>query len=311
MHILTLIKCFFPDIVELMSIYPIKKAIFPIAGLGTRFLPATKATPKEMLPIVDKPLIQYAVEEAVKAGITDLIFVTNISKRAIEDHFDINYELEAKLQSLNKPELLAMVQDIIPRGVSCIYIRQPVQLGLGHAVLCAKNIVGNDFFVVLLADELIQGNGSSCLQQMLGIYQQTSSSVIAVQSVEPSEVNRYGIVGLAGNNRVTAMVEKPEASAAPSNFAAIGRYILSPQIFNILESVEMGAGNEIQLTDAISGLLLQEEVYAHCVQGQRYDCGSKLGYIKATIDFALAHPEIGDQVREYLQMTENKGTHRE
>lgn len=285
-----------------MLIHPIKKAIFPVAGLGTRFLPATKANPKEMLPIVDKPLIQYAVEEAVQAGITDLIFVTNISKRAIEDHFDTNYELETKLQSFNKPELLAMVQGIIPRGVNCIYIRQPVQLGLGHAVLCAKNIIGDEFFAVLLADELIQGKGSSCLQQMLDIYHQTSSSVIAIQSVQPSEVNRYGIVGVAENNRMTAMIEKPEASTAPSNLAAIGRYILSPQIFNILEGVEVGTSGEIQLTDAISGLLLQEKVYAHRVQGQRYDCGSKLGYIQATIDFALAHPEIGDQVREYLHV---------
>lgn len=279
---------------------PIKKAIFPVAGLGTRFLPATKANPKEMLPIVDKPLIQYAVEEAVKAGINDLIFVTNISKRAIEDHFDTHYELEAKLQSLNKPELLAMVQGIIPRGVNCIYIRQPVQLGLGHAVLCAKNIIGHEFFAVLLADELIQGSGSSCLQQMLGVYEQTASSVIAVHPVDPSEVHRYGIVGLTEGNRMTTMVEKPQASIAPSNFAAIGRYILSPHIFNILEGVKVGAGSEIQLTDAISGLLSQEKVYAHCVQGQRYDCGSKLGYIQATIDFALAHPEIGSQVREHL-----------
>ena len=288
-----------------MSNAPIKKAIFPVAGLGTRFLPATKANPKEMLPIVDKPLIQYAVEEAVKAGISDLIFVTNISKRAIEDHFDTNYELEAKLQDLDKPELLAIVRGIIPSNVNCIYIRQSVQLGLGHAVLCARNIIGNEFFAVLLADELIQGRESSCLQQMLAVYQQTQSSVIAVQPVEKAEVSRYGIVGLEQNqlsdlNLMNAMVEKPQPSAAPSNLAAIGRYILSPNIFNMLERIEAGAGSEIQLTDAISRLLLQEKVYAHSLQGTRYDCGSKLGYIQATIDFALDHPEIAAGVREHL-----------
>lgn len=294
-----------------MSIFPeppiktIKKAIFPVAGLGTRFLPATKANPKEMLPIVDKPLIQYAVEEAVRAGITDLIFVTNISKRAIEDHFDSNYELEAKLQDLNKPELLNIVRDIIPRNVNCIYIRQPVQLGLGHAVLCAKNIIGDDFFAVLLADELIYGAEFSCLQQLVNIHKETQASVIAVQPVEASEVSRYGIVGIKENplsnlQQMTEMIEKPDISAAPSCLAAIGRYILSPHIFTILEGLEVGKGKEIQLTDAISRLLLQEKVYAHSLKGKRYDCGSKLGYIQATIDLALEHPEIGKQTREYI-----------
>lgn len=284
----------------------VKKAIFPVAGLGTRFLPATKANPKEMLPVVDKPLIQYAVEEAINAGIRDLIFVTNISKRAIEDHFDTNYELEAKLQALEKPELLAIVRGIIPKGVNCIYIRQPVQLGLGHAVLCARPIIGNEFFAVLLADEFIQGNQRSCLEQLLSVHQQTKSSVLAVQAVEASEVNRYGIVGFDQGASVdlqkpiTRMVEKPELSVAPSNLAAIGRYILSPAIFDILQGVEVGMGHEIQLTDAISRLLLQEPVFAHCLEGRRYDCGSKLGYVQATMALALNHPEIGPAVEAHL-----------
>lgn len=283
---------------------PIRKAIFPVAGLGTRFLPATKASPKEMLPIVDKPLIQYAVEEAVAAGITELVFVTSSSKRAIEDHFDSNFELETKLAQSGKLELLAMVQDILPKGVNCAYIRQPDTLGLGHAVLCAKPLIGNEPFAVLLADDLMDGDVHGCLQEMVHAYHDTNCSVIAVQQIPRHETNKYGIVSLANQNgrlgRLTGIVEKPNIQDSPSNLGVVGRYILSPQIFACLENTSVGKGGEIQLTDAIALLLQQEAVYAWQFSGTRYDCGSKLGYLQATITYALKHPEIAEEFKEYL-----------
>jgi UTP--glucose-1-phosphate uridylyltransferase len=281
----------------------IKKAVFPVAGFGTRFLPATKANPKEMLPIVDKPLIQYAVEEAISAGITQLIFVTSYSKRAIEDHFDSNYELETRLAKDGKHKLLAEVKNILPKSVSCIYVRQPEPLGLGHAVLCAKDAVGDEPFAVLLADDLIYAD-QLCLQQMLNIYNRTGNSILAVQKVAFSETDKYGIVELdkegLEHSHVTNIVEKPKIEQAPSDLAVVGRYILTPRIFYYLATIDKGAIGEIQLTDAISGLLNEEKVNICRFTGKRYDCGDKLGYLQATIEYALNHPKIGAQFRKYL-----------
>lgn len=286
----------------------VRKAVFPVAGLGTRFLPATKANPKEMLPIVDKPLIQYAVEEAVAAGIERLIFVTSSSKRAIEDHFDSNYELEMRLAETGKNQLLEVVRNIIPAGISCVYIRQPEALGLGHAVLCAKDVVGDEPFAVLLADDLIDYANKSCLQQMLGVFEKTNSSVLAIQQVDKSETNKYGIVGLDNSNlklhdfaKITTIVEKPKSQNAPSNFASIGRYILSPKVFGYLEKVGKGEIGEIQLTDGIDKLLSEQDVYGYVFEGDRYDCGQKLGYLQATIAYGLKHPEVGGAFAEYLK----------
>jgi UTP--glucose-1-phosphate uridylyltransferase len=285
----------------------IKKAVFPVAGLGTRFLPATKANPKEMLPIVDKPLIQYAVEEAISAGIQQLIFVTSSSKRAIEDHFDSNYELESNLEARGNYKLLSLVREILPKGVSCVYVRQPNPMGLGHAVLCAKDIIGNEPFAVLLADDLITGDKLSCLQQLMHVYENKNSSIIAVQEIAMAEVHKYGIIALENTTgRITAIIEKPKANEAPSNLAAVGRYILTPQIFDFLEVYEKGASGEIQLTDAIAKLLARENIYAHLLQGKRYDCGSKLGYLQATISYALQHPELADSFKDYLRDLVNK-----
>lgn len=283
----------------------ITKAIFPVAGLGTRFLPATKASPKEMLPIVDKPLIQYAVEEAISAGITELIFVTSSSKRAIEDHFDSNYELETKLTKSGKQELLDIVQQILPKDVSCAYIRQRDTLGLGHAVLCAKQLINDEPFAVLLADDLIDGGTHSCLKQMVDVYNNTQHSVIAVQQIPLTETHKYGVVALKNPNsslgEISQIIEKPTSDKAPSTLGVVGRYLLNPSIFKHLENISAGAGGEIQLTDAIANLLTQETVQAWQFTGTRYDCGSKLGYLQATIAYALKHPEVGEEFKNHLQ----------
>jgi UTP--glucose-1-phosphate uridylyltransferase len=274
--------------------------VFPVAGRGTRFLPATKASPKEMLPIVDKPLIQFAVEEAIAAGATRLIFVTGSSKRAIEDHFDVDPELEKALTGAGKEQLLRSITDIVPAGVSCIYIRQGEPLGLGHAVLCARPAVGNEPFFVHLADDLIAGE-PACLEQMAAEYQRHGAGVIAVETVPENETSSYGIVAVDANKKITRIVEKPKPEDAPSNLAVVGRYLLPPQIFDRLEHIGRGAGGEIQLTDAIAELLEESPVYAHEFSGQRYDCGNKLGYLKATVAFGLAHGDVGDQFRQHLR----------
>ena len=281
----------------------ITKAVFPVAGLGTRFLPATKASPKEMLPIVDKPIIQYAVEEAVAAGITELIFVTGRSKRSIEDHFDKAYELETELKARGKERLLETIQSMLPSNVSCVYIRQSEALGLGHAVLCARQVVGDEPFAVLLADDLIHAN-PPVLKQMVAVYEHHRNSVLAVQQVAREETRFYGIVKTrpldSGLHKLEAIVEKPQPDKAPSTLAAIGRYILTPRVFSHLASVQAGSGGEIQLTDGIASLLAREQVLAYEFKGKRYDCGSKQGYLEATVEFALQHPELKDSFREYL-----------
>lgn len=283
----------------------ITKAIFPVAGLGTRFLPATKANPKEMLPIVDKPLIQYAVEEAIAAGITELIFVTSSAKRAIEDHFDSNFELEATLLQRGKAELLDIVRGILPDGVSCAYIRQKYPQGLGHAVLCARQLVVNEPFAVLLADDLIDGGHQPCLAQMVEQFHSAQSSIVAVQKIQPAETERYGIVDVASaHDKITTVrgiIEKPTPKDAPSNLGVVGRYILTPRIFDLLARTSIGSGGEIQLTDAIAKLQQEEAVYAYQFSGKRYDCGTKLGYLEATIAYALKHPEVGESFRRSLE----------
>ena len=281
------------------------KAVFPVAGLGTRFLPATKASPKEMLPIVDKPLIQYAVEEAVAAGITELIFVTSSSKRAIEDHFDSNFELEYKLQQQDKMELLHCVKNILPSNVACSYVRQREALGLGHAVLCAEPLVGNEPFAVLLADDLIDGVNGYCLEQMNKVFQKTQSSVIAIEEIDPNQTDKYGIVATSEQNtnplQLNQLIEKPKPEVAPSNLAIVGRYILTPEIFPFLKQLKPGAGSEIQLTDAIAQLLTDQDVYGWRFEGKRYDCGSKIGYLEATIAYALKHPELASHMHLLLK----------
>jgi len=284
---------------------PVRKAVFPVAGMGTRFLPATKANPKEMLTVVDKPLIQYAAEEAVAAGCDQLIFVTSSSKRAIEDHFDKNYELEALLLQKQKTKLLEIVQSVLPKGVNCVYIRQAEALGLGHAVLCAKDVVGDEPFAVILADDLIDDDGKGCLSQMSNLYNERGCSVLGVENVDPEDTAKYGIVSSKPiSDRVSkleAIVEKPEPADAPSNLGVVGRYILSPRIFDMLEKTPRGAGNEIQLTDAIAALLDYEHVLAYEFEGKRYDCGSKLGYLKATVEYGLRHEGLGDEFKAYLR----------
>ena len=284
----------------------ITKAVFPVAGLGTRFLPATKASPKEMLPIVDKPLIQYAVEEAVEAGITHLVFVTSNTKRAIEDHFDKSYELETELDKKGKVEALELVRNIVPRGVSCVYVRQPEALGLGHAVLCARPAIGNNPFAVILPDDLIDGNGTGVVSQMVQAYETSGRSQLGVEEVPEEDIDKYGIVNTMGNNtgkysRVEGIVEKPRPGEASSNLAVVGRYILTPLIFDLLETTPRGAGGEIQLTDAISALLEHEDVFAFRFGGKRYDCGNKLGYLQATVEYGMKHAEIGDDFRAFLK----------
>ena len=282
---------------------PIKKCVFPVAGMGTRFLPATKASPKEMLPIVDKPLIQYAVEEAVEAGCTEMVFITGRNKRSIEDHFDKAYELETELELRQKDKLLAHVRDILPPNITCMYIRQTEALGLGHAVLCAQAAVGNEPFAVILADDLIDAP-KGALKQMVDVYNQSGNSILGVETVDPSQTGSYGIVEvekLKSYQRITNIVEKPKPEEAPSNLAVVGRYILTPRIFDLLTNLPSGAGNEIQLTDGIARLLDHEFVLAHAFDGKRYDCGSKLGYLEATVAYGLKHPETGEQFKELLK----------
>jgi UTP--glucose-1-phosphate uridylyltransferase len=282
----------------------LRKAVFPVAGLGSRFLPVTKASPKEMLPIVDKPLIQYAVEEAAAAGITDMVFVTGRNKRAIEDHFDRAYEMETELERKNKSALLDMVRSVLPEGVSCMYVRQAEPLGLGHAVLCARPIVGNEPFAVLLADDLIDAQPPA-MCRMAEIFTATGASLLGVEEVPREQTQSYGIVTVdrmqGDTARIHSTVEKPRPADAPSNLGVIGRYVLTPQIFDILAALPPGAGGEIQLTDAISALLARERVLAVRLPGKRYDCGSKLGYLQATLEYGLRHPETGEQFARYLK----------
>ena len=286
---------------------PVRKAVFPVAGLGTRFLPATKASPKEMLPVVDKPLIQYAVEEAYAAGIRHMIFVTGRSKRAIEDHFDTAYELESELEASGKRDLLALVRSVQPDDMDCAFVRQPRSLGLGHAVLCAEPLVGNEPFAVLLADDLMMGpqGGEPVLAQMVQAFRQQGRSLLAVQEVPADQVHRYGIVAgePAGGQliRIDRIVEKPAPQDAPSRMGVAGRYILTPAIFDEIRNQPTGAGGEIQLTDGIARLMEHEAVYAFQYAGKRYDCGSKEGFLEATVELALQHPDVGDSFRAYLK----------
>ncbi len=285
----------------------VTKAVFPVAGLGTRFLPATKASPKEMLPVVDKPLIQYAVEEAAAAGITQMIFVTGRGKRTIEDHFDKAYELEAELQDKGKHKLLQQVREMLPTGVQYVYVRQSEALGLGHAVLCAKDLVGDEPFAVILADDMIDA-ATPVMKQMVEQYERHRASVLGVVNVERHETSSYGIVASKPvsqkpGERLSKMfgiVEKPKPENAPSTLSVVGRYILTPEIFDFLEHVERGAGREIQLTDGIAALLEKQSVFAYEFEGTRYDCGSKLGYLKATVALALKHPEVGAAFARFL-----------
>jgi UTP--glucose-1-phosphate uridylyltransferase len=281
----------------------VRKAVFPVAGMGTRFLPATKANPKEMMPVVDKPLIQYAVEEAVEAGITEMIFVTGRTKRSIADHFDKAYELEHQLEQRGKKELLAVAQNVVPKGVSCTYIRQNEALGLGHAVAITSHLVGDEPFAVLLADDLIH-HKKGAVKQMVEIYDYYKSSVIAVQKVEGPAISSYGVIsGNKQSDRVHLLdkiVEKPAFEDAPSNMGVTGRYIFTPQLFSHLAKLKPGAGGELQLTDAIQTLLVEEQVLAYEYQGTRYDCGSKMGLLKANIELGLEHAEIGKDLRQYL-----------
>lgn len=286
---------------------PVRKAVFPVAGLGTRFLPATKASPKEMLPVVDKPLIQYAVEEAYAAGVRHMIFVTGRSKRAIEDHFDTAYELENELEAAGKHTLLELVRSLMPVDMHCSFVRQPRSLGLGHAVLCAEPLVGNEPFAVLLADDLMVGpvGGEPVLAQMVAAFRQQGRSMLSVQEVPLEQVNRYGIVAgePAGGPlmRIQSIIEKPAPENAPSRMGVAGRYILTPAVFEQLRTQPKGAGGEIQLTDAIARLMAHEAVYAFQYAGKRYDCGSKEGFLEATVELALQHPQVGESFRAYLK----------
>ena len=290
-----------------MHMKKLTKAVFPVAGMGTRFLPATKASPKEMLTVVDKPLIQYAVEEAYEAGIREMIFVTGRSKRAIEDHFDTAYELETELEAAGKQALLDVVRSVQPDDMQCVYVRQPRALGLGHAVLCAEHLVGDEPFAVLLADDLMRGpqGGPGILKQMAQVYERTHASVLAVQEVPLEHVHRYGVV--AGTDvgggliDIQKMVEKPKAEVAPSRTTVAGRYILTPAVFECIRAGGRGVQGEIQLTDGIAGLLSTEKVWAYAYQGKRYDCGSKQGFLQASVELALVHAEVGPEFRAYLQ----------
>jgi UTP--glucose-1-phosphate uridylyltransferase len=281
----------------------IRTAVFPVAGRGTRFLPATKASPKEMLPIVDKPLIQYAAEEALAAGAEKLVFITGSAKRAIEDHFDTDHELERELEAQGKQELLDAVRGIVPSYASCIYIRQPAPLGLGHAVLCSRAVVGDEPFFVHLADDLIDAE-EPCLSQMARVFAERGASVLGVETVGRDQTDKYGIVAVEPVServsRINRIVEKPKPQDAPSNLAVVGRYLLTPAVYARLATIGRGAGGEIQLTDGIAALMADEAVYAYAFEGKRYDCGSKLGYLEATVEFGLKHENLGDQFANYL-----------
>lgn len=282
----------------------IRKAVFPVAGLGTRFLPATKASPKEMLTVVDKPLVQYAVEEAVAAGIEVMVFVTGRNKAAIPNHFDTAYELETELEARNKSKLLEIVRSIVPSHVTCVYIRQNMALGLGHAVLCAQPVVGDEPFAVVLADDLIDDGNRGCLAQMVKVFGETTSSILGTQLVDPAEAFRYGVIDPEEDGNVTkirGMVEKPPTGTEPSNRAVVGRYLLTPRIFHHISQIGKGAGGEIQLTDAILKLTEDEDVYAYNFEGVRYDCGSKLGYLQANVDYALKHDDLGPEFEAWIR----------
>ena len=284
----------------------ITKAVFPVAGMGTRFLPATKVSPKEMLPIVDKPLIQYAVEEAISAGITELIFITGRTKRSITDHFDKAYELENELERSGELEKLEIIRNIIPKDVTCIFIRQAEPLGLGHAVLCAKPVIGDQPFVVLLPDDLVESSNHGVTKQLVDIFQQEGKSIVAVEDVPKEDVSKYGIVDISGIKdkplaEITGILEKPKPGESLSTLGVIGRYIFTSKIFDCLEKTSTGVGNEIQLTDAIRILLDKESVYAYKFEGTRYDCGSKLGYMQASIQYALKDPHIKEEFFEYIK----------
>jgi UTP--glucose-1-phosphate uridylyltransferase len=289
----------------------VTKVVFPVAGMGTRFLPATKASPKEMLPVVDKPLIQYAVEEAVAAGVTDLIFITGRTKRSIEDHFDKAYELESELEARGKQAMLDLVRNTVPSHVNCIYIRQAEALGLGHAVLCAAPVVGDEPFAVMLADDLLDNpGGDPVLKQMVAVYNYHRCSVLGTMNVPREETRSYGIVSTESQKghiqRMTGIVEKPAPEEAPTTQAVVGRYILTPHIFDHLRKLTPGAGGELQLTDAIASLLKEEAVLAHQYEGVRYDCGSKIGYLKAMVEFGLRHPEVQKEFSAYLAERQDK-----
>jgi len=284
----------------------IRKAVFPVAGMGTRFLPATKASPKEMLPIVDKPLIQYAAEEAVAAGIDTLIFINGRNKRSIEDHFDKAYELEAELEAKQKDKLLKLAQDVLPPHVNCIYIRQSEALGLGHAVLCAEPVVGDEPFAVILADDLVQNvDGRNCMEQMVAVYEEYHGSVLGTETIAKEDSDKYGMAaGSSITDRISyidEIVEKPAPDDAPSDQGVVGRYILTPHIFDKLKTTGRGAGGEIQLTDAIAALGQDEKIYAYSFKGKRYDCGSKLGYLQANVELALQHDELKEEFCDYLK----------
>jgi UTP--glucose-1-phosphate uridylyltransferase len=285
--------------------FRIRKAVFPVAGLGTRFLPATKTVPKEMLPVVDKPLIQYAVDEAVEAGCDTMVFVTNRYKHAIVDYFDKAYELEHKLELAGKDELLSLVREVLPAGVRAVYVTQDEALGLGHAVLCARPVVGDEPFAVLLADDLIWNRGTGALGQMVALAEQEQASVIAVQDVPREQTASYGIVAtnsFAGRHgAIDAIVEKPRPEVAPSTLAVVGRYVLSGRIFELLAQTRAGAGGEIQLTDAIAALLREQRALAYRFEGRRFDCGTRIGLVEATIQFALDHDDLADAARAYMR----------
>ncbi len=284
--------------------FRIRKAVFPVAGLGTRFLPATKTVPKEMLPVIDKPLIQYAVDEAVEAGCDTMVFVTNRYKHSVADYFDKAYELEQKLEKAGKGELLSLIRDVLPKGVRAVFVTQAEALGLGHAVLCARPVVGDEPFAVLLADDLIWNRGPGALRQMADLAESESHSVIAVQDVPRDQTGSYGIVATGPfadrHGRISAIVEKPAPDVAPSTLAVVGRYVLSPRIFDLLENTGAGSGGEIQLTDAIAALLKEEDVLAYRFEGRRFDCGSHIGLVEATIQYALDHEDLAPAARAYM-----------